>query len=125
MRQIGSDLREVYGSHYRPELVGQLGSVVNVQTLRVAMGLPAGKLPVGAVDAQLIGDTYVGISSRAVAELMAPNSHRPHRMFARCNHCGRWIPVGRFGQHLGLYRIGGRTADGKPRYGKPCKERVS
>lgn len=102
--EIGPDLRNVYGEHYQPQWVGQLGSVVSCQTLRKAMGLSEGKLPEGSVEGKRIAGTLVYVIGRAQAEALKPRSHRPHRMYAICNHCGDHIPTGKFGQHLKVHK---------------------
>lgn len=72
--------------------------------LREAMGLNRGKLPEGFIPAQAVGDTWVYVLARKDAEEKYPNSTRPHRMYAICNHCGEHFPTGRFGQHLKVHK---------------------
>ena len=94
-QEIGPDLREVkeWG----------LGPVVSCQALRAAMDLKEGKLPITPVHYKVVGDTTVYVFGQKQAELLKPNSNRPHRMYAICNHCHKHVPTGRFGQHLKVH----------------------
>jgi hypothetical protein len=93
---IGKDLNTFYD--------GRPCGTAQCHHIREAMGLNPGKLPLGYVNAQIVGDTKVYVLSRETAEAKSPRSHRPHRMFAICNHCQAHIPTGRFGQHLKIHK---------------------
>jgi hypothetical protein len=91
--KISTDLRFMWDD-------GTLGPVAQSWHIRKAMGLNPGRLPEEAVESRYVGDTRVYVLSREAAELEHPNSNKPHRMMAVCNHCGDHVPTGRFGQHL-------------------------
>jgi len=122
---IGKDLRLCFEGDQDNRHRG----IAQEHHIKQAMGLPK-KLPVTAVPKKLLGDTWVYVISREEAK----STGRFHRTYAICNHCGGHIPVGRFGQHLGLYPLYWENLDGtrkrdysnpqkrRPRYAKPCTE---
>lgn len=128
---IGKDLRMVFEGDTEERHCG----VAQEHHMKRFMGLQK-KLPVTSVAEKLIGDTWVYVLSRAQAHTKYPNSVRPHRMYCICNHCGAHVPVGRFGQHLGMYPLYWENLDGtrkrdynnpaarRPRYAKLCSERT-
>lgn len=95
---------------------GELRYVIHNHTLLKTLGYK--KLPSEMIGPFLIGDTWVISYSREAMKQASPHATRPHRLHAKCNKCGKWIPVGRFGQHLGLNPIRRRPLT----FAKSCVE---
>lgn len=68
--------------------------------LREMLGLDPGRLPDNSDTLLLeVDGISIAVFTRLQAKSIHPESTRPHRVYAGCPTCGKYVPAGRLRQH--------------------------